>query len=288
MSAGPAYSLPYMGSALYSSGAVSSGSYYWLPYTPVGQVSSAGPIGGDSGLIRSSSGRSEGRVAYMADYGRLGVYAYAAASLAEPAAFGAIYAAFHDTWIVQPPNPAMLGAFGTLEITMSVSGSWYGNGNPDIPTDNRANAMLSFVENVSDDITRHRDTWWRLAGSPDVNGDGSVSGSRTWSIPFAFGYPFYVGFKLGAGAMGCCSSGAWIPSAEVDFLHTAEWSGFGVFDSRGMPVSDYALITASGHDYRSAGAPGGPGSSPVPEPSTVILLAAGLAAVVLRGTRRAG
>jgi hypothetical protein len=100
------------------------------------------------------------------------------------------------------------------------------------------------------------------------------------SVPIVFGIatPLDVTLATYANWSGNTQSPPFLP-ISADFLHTARLLSVAVLDEHGAAISDGALASASGLDYSPA---------PVPEPSTIVLLAAGILAIRFKKPRTPG
>lgn len=104
-------------------------------------------------------------------------------------------------------------------------------------------------------------------------------GALDLTIPFKFGEVFYVGFSLSAKATAQAiswneDSVATFAEGLASFAHTVRWGGVsGVYRQSGSVVSNYAMESGSGVDYRIAAV------SAVPAPPAAALMLAGLLVV---------
>ena len=106
------------------------------------------------------------------------------------------------------------------------------------------------------------------------------------ALPITFGQSFDFSFALTAEALPLNESSLSSGSSGDDFLSTGALTGIEVFDANGNPVSDFMINTDAGVEL-------GPNgvivtTSPVPEPSALLLFASGLSALGLYGRRRGG
>ena len=112
-----------------------------------------------------------------------------------------------------------------------------------------------------------------------------VNANRSISIPFVFGTPLNVDWRLFATiAHGCtfgnnCNNPV-VGGGAVGFFNTLQLQPIVVLDGNGTQVGGASALSTSGFSY--AVAPASPVPSPVPEPASLLLLGTGLAAVVRR------
>lgn len=92
------------------------------------------------------------------------------------------------------------------------------------------------------------------------------------NVPFTYNQPIDISFSLAVSADVNGSKGR----ADVDYSHTMTWSGLSrVLDSQGTQVINYSAVSAgSGFNFATA--------TPVPEPSSAILIALGVLCIVWR------
>lgn len=122
-------------------------------------------------------------------------------------------------------------------------------------------------------------------GAPPAGWTSSVGsltgGSNFFSVllPMSWGTEWQLQAGMLAFAYG---------SAETNFIGTARVSGATLYDANRREVTDFTLTSQSGTDYRNIGATPPP-ISPVPEPTSVTMLLAGvfvLAGLAKRTRRR--
>jgi hypothetical protein len=112
----------------------------------------------------------------------------------------------------------------------------------------------------------------------------TVNETRSKSIPFVFGTPLTVTWTLSAAIGDVCNfdnscnrSETVTGSGTVDFAHTLQLQPLVILDNSGTPIGGASALSTSGFSYAVA-----PAASTVPEPASLLLLGAGLAAVVAR------
>jgi hypothetical protein len=96
-------------------------------------------------------------------------------------------------------------------------------------------------------------------------------------LPIFFGSPFALQVTMYASVFLETHPPGGSGGADIDFLHTAQIAGFQAFDTTGAPISDFTVTSASGTQY--------PLDASVPEPASLLLVLAGLAALTLRRPR---
>ena len=115
--------------------------------------------------------------------------------------------------------------------------------------------------------------------SGDLVSGLTVSGSTSFSIdiPIVFGAAVDYTFALWAGSLPSSSVGLLGPSAgDVSFASSARLTGIQLFNVSGQALSTFTVDSGSGTLY-------GPGGViAVPEPSTWLLMGAGLGALLWR------
>lgn len=104
-------------------------------------------------------------------------------------------------------------------------------------------------------------------------------GLYTYEIPFVFGVPVSIGLELIATVFGIGTSGGDSSGGISDFFGSADFLPFIVYDSNGGIVAGATVFSTSGHEYPV-------GALDVPEPSTLALFGAGLAALAMLRRRR--
>ena len=120
---------------------------------------------------------------------------------------------------------------------------------------------------------------WRL----DADGPAQslvVNQNFEFFVPFTFDQSFSFGLYADAIAGNAAYGGGLADShASADFSHTLTWLGTGPVLVGGQSLSHYSIQSASGVNWTLP--------SPVPEPATPVLLAAGLAWLFVRRRRQA-
>ena len=226
-------------------------------FNPVG--SPTGPLTKDSGLLSTGATygcSSSARATAWADYGSVGAEAWATGSSAagyDAFGYSDATATFYDVWTIN--GPGHNGQTGTVSFHVHVEGLIIGA--YDIPgVSGGARWALMF-----DNWTSTVDSWDEYAQQTCHGGDFNFSKS------FVFGQPFGFDFHLIVAAVGYQGNS---PGAAL-YESTASITGYAVADSTGAAVNTFTTTTESGHVY------------PVPEPTSVVLLAA---LIVLCATRR--
>ncbi|MFO1226526.1 PEP-CTERM sorting domain-containing protein [Roseateles sp.] len=107
--------------------------------------------------------------------------------------------------------------------------------------------------------------------APTFSGDAFGSFQATVRLANGYAAPLYVQLE-GAAQAAYNHTGA-RNAASYDLSHSLYWGGITQLSVNGQAVTDYALSSASGTDYRLSLAP------PVPEPTSAALLFAGLGLV---------
>jgi len=111
-------------------------------------------------------------------------------------------------------------------------------------------------------------------------GPTSVSGTTpiSFSVPFIYSQAFNMTISLYSSVIPS-SNGGGVSSGDVDFAHTATLTGIDV-QQNGQSVP-FTIRSGSGTVYTANGV-----QSAVPEPSTLVLLFAGLGAICASAARR--
>ena len=120
---------------------------------------------------------------------------------------------------------------------------------------------------------------WRL----DADGPAqslAVNQNFEFFVPFTFDQAFTFGIYADAVAGNAAYGNGFDDShASSDFSHTMTWLGTGPVQAGGQSLTNYSIQSASGVNWALPSA--------VPEPATPVLLAAGLAWLIVRRRRQA-
>ncbi len=219
--------------------------------------SATGPLVASTGFV-SWHGASV-QVKARADYGSLGVYAFASPA-GNTSVSGSASSEFTDTWTIS--SPGLEGTPGLLDFWVDVSGTVTGPfHHPGVSPG--VYWLIGFKDNYYSAI----ESWDYSTNS----GREAYHGFLRQSLNFTYGTPFQftISFSASPGGYGA-SSADYYNTATLDIGSSI------VRDSSGNPVTGYSLITQSGSDY----------SHPVPEPSLALALGLGLAGMVSFGSRR--
>ena len=118
-----------------------------------------------------------------------------------------------------------------------------------------------------------------------LNDNVTVNTTRSWVVPFTFGTPVNVDWRLTAVTSSGCSFGnncnrPQTGGGTIDFFNTLLLQPLVVVDSNGAPLAG-SVTSSSGFSYAVAGT-----TSEVPEPASLLLLAGGMAGVGARRWRQ--
>lgn len=175
---------------------------------------------------------------------------------------------WEDTLFHAAPTPADVGKNADLTFSLWVDGDLSAAGF-------NAGARMQLVAYVGSNVSHH--PWDLSFGGQGFQGDPyqeTVGGLYSMTIPVPLGVAFDLGIA-GRAQAGPASYGAIdiINTGLVDFSHTVRWAGIDSFVYNGIPL-DTNFDAASGIDWTLA--------APVSEPSSALLMAAGLALFVRR------
>jgi hypothetical protein len=114
----------------------------------------------------------------------------------------------------------------------------------------------------------------------------TVDATRSISIPFVYGVPLNVDWRLNAVISNGCTFGnncnnPVTGSGTVNFFNTLQLLPLVLLDGTGTQVSSASVISDSGFNYTVAST-----ASEVPEPASLVLLASGLISVGARRWRQ--
>jgi hypothetical protein len=152
----------------------------------------------------------------------------------------------------------LTGTIGTLSVDVDLSGSRTGN------WDNHfSSASLSLYDYTTDS---------RAKLTEDIE-----AGHYLLTISFTYGEDNAIVMALTSANSSFNEYLGGGVASFVDFYNTANISGLTFRDASGNIITNYDMITGSGHDYT-------PDNSAVPEPVSMLLLGCGLFGVI--GLRR--
>jgi hypothetical protein len=229
------------------------------------------------------AGFYDGTAAAVASYGRLGASAHANIAAGVPGSPGALFesigaARFSDSLTATSPQVAS-GTVGAVRYHFSVDGLSTSLGAPGPYLFGDTYVVLDVQQNtgpVYEVLNAHvgRGTTGTISGGTPPAGwsssMGSLGGSSTFfslDLPITWGTAWDMKVGLMAWAYG---------TADANFMSTAKLTGMTLFDASHSAVNTFSLTSASGTDYVNS----------VPEPASVLLMLAGLAAVVCRSRSR--
>jgi len=168
-----------------------------------------------------------------------------------------------DTLTVQPTDPTLLGQPGTMNVSpIQLQANFTGDGG-------------FWALTVGPPDASGSPKWLTEQGDPGVP-DCSAVCSFPFSIPVIFGVPFVQEIQLvGMAGASVFPPFTPVPFNAIDMSNSVYWGGIQDVTFEGQPVA-YSLTSASGHDWIESSVPGS-GPTPVPEPTSLALLAMGLA-----------
>jgi len=251
------------------------------PSGPLSRHASLGPVILGPPGPPGSTGYFDGTADARASYGSLGAAAHANIAGGVPGSSLALFestgaATFSDTLTASSASMAN-GSAGTVRYTFSVDGSLTSLGTPGAFLFGETYAALD-VQHLGGPVYELMNAHVRRGGLGTISNNpppagwvtstGSLSGGSTFAIdmPMVWGQPWDLKVGLLAWAYG---------TADSSFLSTAELTGLELFDAGHNPVTTFSITAASGTHYAAA----------VPEPSTVVLMLAGLAGLMWRKAR---
>lgn len=188
-------------------------------------------------------------------------------------------ASFRDTLTITAPG--LEGTAGTISFRLLVDGGFAGSA----PATVRGCTVASwfFVIRADDgeggaasvfDSTRGEDGTCTPGGPLELLTSVDVIGAP---LRFTFGTPFSLDGEMGL-SLDTYSDGGQYSFLSATFLHTGALGGLaGLRDASGRLVDDFSITAASGADYTRSF-----GTSSVPLPSTIWLVAIGLAGLARR------
>jgi hypothetical protein len=243
---------------------------------PITRVASA-----EGGML-GMPGFTQASVSGTVDYGRIalassGTTVGPAIPQEELSAVADAVAEWTDQFTIIPANHSLDFSLGTVTFSLPFSGSGMADAGGVTNTTNLTFAQYTAEVDAgvcaSGPCTFSKQGSWAdrrpIGGGLEFTGD-PVAGFSQISVPFRFSIAAPLHVKLGVEAQAVVGPEAVTATASADFGHTLTWGGFDqVLDSQGNVVTAYTVASDSGFNY----------AAPVPEPSTAVLLAAGLGCV---------
>lgn len=186
-------------------------------------------------------------------------------------------------------DPAHNGQSGFTLVKINVNGTLYAQGfagssnlgvtgykdHSQLTIYNGAGAYFSRGQSDLISTDRQYASWSASSyGYSENVASRTINDSITLAVPITYGTPFTLGiYAAGSAGMRSSSGVAGNSLANLDFSNTLSWGGImSVLDNTGAPVTGYSLISGTGIDW----------ANPVPEPSTLSLLALGVLAMCRR------
>lgn len=169
--------------------------------------------------------------------------------------------------------PGLNGQAGVLNFSLFVSG----NLDADSP---RGGASMQIGVDSPFGVD-DAEVWQAGADNHIIVGEGPVAESVPFSVNFTYGTPFLMSVRGLAAASTASRDPVPGSSALADFYNTVNWNGIQSITAGGAPVSGYSITSASGVDYTQSFA-----AAAAPEPGTMALLGAALAALGIGAVRR--
>ncbi len=237
------------------------------------------------------TGGATGGYRATAEIGKLGSRASSALTASDSGAYSVVSvggfaeASFWDTITVFTPTPI----WGSLHLSMLLAGKLSAIGNDSGPPGNSTPSGLGGIVVFLN--PQYLGPVTEFSQYLYTSGDLFQQGSNPFDIalPFWTGYDFDAATGLWSGPVsfrlelrtsgGCSMQAAYDGSCAVDanYEDTLQVKGLQALDLDGNPLADATWVAASGHSYTSPAA--------TPEPDTLLLVAAGLAALLACGWR---
>jgi PEP-CTERM motif len=193
------------------------------------------------------------------DYGMMKLFTQATASGITGDGSATVTLESRDVVTVQ--NGALIGQAGTVYASMQLQGLQTGGGIWCL-------AAQSGIPFGPEDICSIPNNSFA-----SFDYDCSTPCTFDFSFPVIFGASTLLDIKL----VGSSGAGVIFDFSSLDLSQSVYWDGIQSVTFDGQPVA-YSLTSASGHDWTQSSVPGN-GSTPAPEPASLMLLAVGLAAL---------